>query len=110
MEEYYVTKNETSFYSDIYFAGFWKRTAAFILDIIILGVIEYFLGYLLFDILIQLGWITVLIGFFIQLLYFGILDSSIFKDQTIGKKIFKISVVSDNGKPISLWVSIASRP
>lgn len=46
-----------------------------------------------------------LIGGFVSVLYFGVMNYW-FQGQTLGKKIFKIRVVRLNGKPISFWGSI----
>ncbi|MEL6558623.1 MAG: RDD family protein [Bacteroidota bacterium] len=46
-----------------------------------------------------------LIGGFVSVLYFGVMNYW-FQGQTLGKKIFKIRVVKLNGKPMSFWGSI----
>lgn len=103
--------------SDVLYAGFWKRFAAFILDILIIVLlsIPYFL--LLIPILIPVVVITgndqqkiadvtnalTNIGsFFISWLYYALMESSK-KQGTFGKMALGIKVVDIEGKQISFW-------
>ncbi len=85
--------------------GFWLRLLTDILDAIILGVIGFIISIPFRNILYGVGengaWIGLLITFF----YTGILQSYIGKGQSIAKKIFKIEVLSINGKFLSLQKS-----
>jgi len=47
-----------------------------------------------------------LIGFVIALLYFGAMNSKLFKGQTLGKKILNLRVVDSSNYPITLGRSI----
>ena len=82
-------------------SGFWQRLLAFILDGIILGVVGFISGLLLFDFYAHLGGLGRLLGFCVALIYFALLNSSIGKGQTIGKRIMKIEVVDKSGDHIS---------
>ena len=86
--------------------GFWVRVGAFVLDVILLGVVGFVLGLIFFDQFVQMGEWGRLIGIVIVLGYFGFLNSHIGKGQTLGKKLSKknmrIHVVGDNGQYISL--------
>ena len=82
--------------------GFWRRIAAFIIDVIILSAIGFILGLLLEDVFVQLGEWGRLIGFIISISYFGIMNSSKFDGQTFGKKLFKIQVVDSSNSTIGL--------
>jgi len=83
-------------------SGFWRRTIAFIIDGLILGVFGSILGFFAFDALAGLGAWGRLLGFFIALVYFGILDSSLAKGQTLGKVVLGIRLVDRNGHPVSV--------
>jgi uncharacterized RDD family membrane protein YckC len=86
--------------------GFWKRILAFIIDGIILGFAGSVIGLLFYDQLASLGkWGSVL-GFFLALPYFCLLNSAIGNGQTIGKKIVKIEVIDRDGKHISVIRSL----
>lgn len=82
-------------------SGFWKRLLAFILDSLLLGLAGFVLGLFLFDFFAKLGGWGRLFGFCVTLLYFGLLNSSIGRGQTIGKRIMKIEVVDKDGNHIS---------
>jgi uncharacterized RDD family membrane protein YckC len=85
--------------------GFWRRIFALIIDGAILGILGAILGLLFFDFFVGLGGWGRLVGFLIALLYSGILDSSIGKGQTIGKRLTRIKVVDSSGSYISLFRS-----
>ena len=87
--------------------GFWRRFFAFLIDSTILGIVGIALGSILFDILAGLGGWGRLLGFSIALPYFVILNSSIGKGQTIGKKALKIEVIMRDGSYIAPARSIA---
>lgn len=83
-------------------SGFWRRILALILDGFILGLVGFVSGLFLFDFLAELGGRGRLLGFFVALVYFGLLNSTVGKGQTIGKRIMKIQVVNQVGNNISL--------
>jgi uncharacterized RDD family membrane protein YckC len=85
--------------------GFWRRLFAFIIDMIILGIIGICTGALFFDDLAELGGWGRLLGFVVALLYFGLLNSSIGNGQTIGKRLVKIKVVDGDKQTISILKS-----
>ena len=82
-------------------SGFWRRSLAFVLDGILIGLVGLALGLVLFDFLAQLGGWGRLVGFGVALAYFGLLNSSAGDGQTLGKRIMKIAVVDRNGNCIS---------
>ena len=90
----------------LWIAGFWRRIGAFIIDGFILGLIGYLLGLVLEDYFVQIGGWGRLVGFSISLTYFGVLNSTINKGQTIGKVLLKINVVDSNNQFISLSRSL----
>jgi uncharacterized RDD family membrane protein YckC len=91
-----------------------QRFCAFIIDVLILGIIGYVSGFLFEDIYMKLGNYGRIIGTLLTLLYFGICDSKITNGQTIGKKILKIKVVDKKSQCVtvprslirSLWIVI----
>ncbi len=83
-------------------SGFWLRLGAFIVDAFILAGAGYLLGCVAFDRLAQLGpWWGRILGFGIVLLYFGPLNNSAGKGQTIGKRLAGIRVQDRTGNTIS---------
>lgn len=89
-----------------YLASRSLRLGAFIIDILILGMIGQLLGLVFEFIFVHLGLWGRLVGFSIALLYFGIGNSSKANGQTIGKKLLGIQVVGTNNAPISLGRSL----
>ena len=87
-------------------SGFWRRVLAFTLDGIILGIVGFIIGIPFFDAFARLGGWGKLIGFFLALLYFGLLNSSVGNGQTIGKRLLKVEVVDKQGKYIAPGLSI----
>lgn len=83
-------------------ASFWRRIAAFLVDITILGTSGFCLGFMFQDFFVQIGNWGNLIGFSIALLYYSILNSSLGHGQTLGKKLFKIKVVDSNNNTITV--------
>lgn len=74
-------------------AGFWRRSFAFAIDIIVLGCIGYAAGLLLEDFFVHHRLGGRLIGMAIGLCYFGLLDSHIGNGQSLGKKLLKVRLV-----------------
>ena len=83
-------------------SGFWRRTGAFLLDGMLLGLVGLLIGYFFFDTLVELGPWGRLLGFLISITYFGTLNSSIGGGQTLGKKLQKIRVVNQAGETLSV--------
>jgi uncharacterized RDD family membrane protein YckC len=78
-----------------------RRFFAFVLDEIILGGGALLIGIPLFSVLSRVGVWGRLIGFCIALPYFAILESSIGRGQTLGKRALSLQVVDVYGKTIS---------
>lgn len=93
--------------TELWITGFWRRIGAFVIDIILLGIVGWLLGTVLEDIFVDMGGWGRLVGFVIALIYFGVLNSTIGKGQTLGKRILKIKVVDANNQAISLQKSFA---
>ena len=88
-------------------AGFWRRIGALIIDGLVLGFVGFVLGLALEKAFIQMGGWGRLIGFAIALLYFGVMNSSIAKGQTLGKKLLHVRVVNASNHTINLARSFA---
>lgn len=84
-----------------FFAGFWRRVFAHILDTIILALPLVLIGFFLFDYLAALGSFGILVGFIISATYFTLGYSHIFGGQTIGKAIVDIKVIDQQGQLLS---------
>src|SRR6266567_4130817 len=68
-------------------ASFWRLLGAFFLDSIILGIAAFVLAIPFFSTLSRLGPYGRLVGIFLALPYYGILNSRIGDGQTLGKRI-----------------------
>jgi uncharacterized RDD family membrane protein YckC len=87
-------------------SGFWTRLVAIVLDSLILGIVGFVSGLFFFNLYAQLGGWGHLIGFGVDSIYFGTLNSAIGKGQTIGKRIMKIEVTDKSGEHIALGRSL----
>lgn len=80
--------------------GFWRRLAAGMLDLLLLGTIGGAIGASAFDRLAALGSWGRFIGFAIALAYFVPLDSHLGGGQSVGKRLLRIRVADRAGLPI----------
>lgn len=87
-------------------AGLFKRLLAFIIDMLFLGLIGLLLSIPFSGIFYTLGENGSWIGFIISLLYFTIFQTSITKGQTLGYKLFGLSVVTVRGNYLNFTSSI----
>ena len=85
-----------------------RRIGAFIIDMLLLGVVGLSLVYLIPEIFDALGRWSFMTGYLIAGLYFSIFDSTILTGQTIGKKVLNLRVVNRDGATVGL-VSVAAR-
>ncbi|AJR05389.1 RDD family protein [Photobacterium gaetbulicola] len=86
--------------------GFWRRLGAFFIDLSLLGLVGFLLGTMFANTFVQLADWGRLIGFFILLTYFGVMNSERCHGQTVGKKLLKIKVVDASNSSISLAKSL----
>lgn len=86
--------------------GFWRRLAAFLVDVVIMGIVGFGSGYFLFDFYMSLGVAGLLVGLIIATAYFGLLNSRLGSGQTLGKRLLGIRVEDGNGNLISPGRSI----
>ena len=82
-------------------AGFWRRALAGIIDVFVLGIFGFGLGFVAEDTLAGLGRWGVLVGVIVSVVYFGVMNSRLASGQTIGKMLMGTRVVDANNNPIS---------
>ena len=87
-------------------ANFWKRIFAFGLDFVLIFLVGFLLSIPFEPFFIESGVYGVLIGISISLIYFSIGNSALTHGQTIGKKVMKIRVTDQDGKPINFSKSL----
>jgi uncharacterized RDD family membrane protein YckC len=87
--------------------GFWKRIFAFVIDVLMIGLVGLILGFFLSDFFERLGQWGPILGYVISLVYFGIFNSSKANGQTLGMRLMQIRVVDREGKTISIPLSFA---
>jgi uncharacterized RDD family membrane protein YckC len=87
-------------------AGFWRRVAAFLIDVLFIGLIGFGSGYFLFNFYMSLGLGGILLGLAVATLYFGLLNSSLAGGQTFGKRVLGTRVEDAAGNLISPGRSI----
>jgi uncharacterized RDD family membrane protein YckC len=83
-------------------AGFWRRIAAFIVDVLILWIFGAFIGWGLYYSLIGLGSWSLCIGFVVAMAYFATQDSHLGKGRTLGKRLLHVCVVDTTGRFLSV--------
>lgn len=74
-------------------AGFWRRTFAFWIDSLILGIVGWVTILIFFNALLEMGQWTRLIGFAVGSVYFALLEGCQGNTQSLGKHLMKIKVV-----------------
>lgn len=87
-------------------SGFWRRFLAWLIDVLILGVIGQIIGVVFSSFLFSIGPYGRPIGLLFTIPYFGIMNSKIGGGQTFGKRIMKIAVRNKDNEPIVLWRSV----
>lgn len=83
-------------------AGFWRRTGAFLIDALVIGLVGFLLGLLLGDQFEAMGVWGRAVGFFIALGYFGLMESRLFQGRTFGKAALDIKVVTSTGESLGV--------
>ncbi len=88
------------------YAKIWYRFGAYLIDVLVLGLTGSVLGLFLGDTFVLIGRQSVLVGFSIALVYFGLGNSQLFNGQTLGKRAVKLQVVDINMDTLSISKSI----
>jgi len=86
--------------------GFWRRVGGFLIDGLLLGLVGYGVGSLMFDTLAALEGPTRLIGLAVGLAYFGLLSSGMGGSRTLGMRVTGVKVVALDGRPLGLLASL----
>ncbi len=105
IEESVQSQTIESIFSFPPIAGFWQRLAAWIVDVLILGIFGQVIGWSLSGIWFQIGPYGRFVGLICILLYFGLMNSKAGNGQTIGKRLLKIAVRNADNTPISIGKS-----
>lgn len=83
-------------------AGFWRRSSAFLVDMIVLGLVGYGLGLFLHDQFAAMGAWGRALGLLISVAYFGSMESHLFQGRTLGKRALGIRVAGTSGVALSV--------
>lgn len=83
-------------------AGFWRRTGAFLLDCLVIGLVGLCLGLFLHKQFEAMGEWGRVVGFLVALAYFGVMESRICQTSTLGKRALGIKVITAGGAPLSV--------
>jgi len=86
--------------------GFWRRIGALIIDTLILGIFGFLLGRAFESTFVEWGGLSLLVGFFVSLAYFGLMNSKLCGGQTLGKRALDIRVVDKDNQSISFARSV----
>lgn len=81
--------------------GYSRRFFALLIDVIVLSVPLFCLGFAFYDFFVSLGDYGRLFGVALGLLYFGILNSAVGGGQTFGKRLLGLRVVRLDGEALS---------
>lgn len=87
------------------YPGCFKKAVAFIIDeiiIAVIGIVVFFPFSRFIYSLHQHAWLP---GFLVGGVYFAILESSVFRGRSFGKRVFSLRVTSIEGKEISPFIS-----
>jgi uncharacterized RDD family membrane protein YckC len=78
-------------------AGFWRRLGAFALDMLLLAVAVHIVTFPFFSQLCRIGAWAPILGFFLVMPYYVLLNSRAANGQTLGKMMMHIQVVNESG-------------
>jgi len=83
-------------------AGFWRRSAAFLIDTLLLGLAGMCLGLAVGDRFEAMGAWGRMVGFLVMVAYFGSMESRLFQGSSLGKRALDIRVVTTAGAPLGV--------
>ncbi|MDR2060283.1 MAG: RDD family protein [Acinetobacter sp.] len=89
-----------------YIAGFWRRSFAFLIDLLLVGGFCWSTIRLLSEFMYPFPVISIFIGYVFVILYFGLLNSHLHSGQTFGKQLLKIKVTDTHGKDLAVMPSL----
>lgn len=83
--------------------SFWRRWGAYVIDAsFLLAPVSLFTSMMFSRQLFSIGNYSIIFGFILFLLYFGIMNSKITKGQTLGKMALQVKVVDKDGNSLSV--------
>jgi len=88
-------------------AGFWRRFAAWFLDVLLLGIVGQIIGLAFSSFWFSIGPYGRFVGFVVIPAYFGLMNSKFGGGQTIGKRLLKIAVRNGTNQAIEIPRSFA---
>jgi len=89
-----------------YIAGFWRRSFAFLIDIVLVSIPCFLLGSVFYSFFSSSSGWAAAIGLAIALPYFAILGSSMGNGQTLGQRWTGIEIVDAQGNHLPLGKSL----
>ncbi|MFI8145483.1 RDD family protein [Acinetobacter sp. ABJ_C5_2] len=90
-----------------YTAGFWRRSFAFIIDVVLVSLFCGLIVSIFSSFLHQHSVISTLLGYLCVVLYFGLLNSHLNLGKTFAKQLLKIKVLDLEGNDLSVSLSIS---
>lgn len=87
-------------------AGFWRRIGAFLIDMLLLGLVGFGLGMVMHAQFEAIGAWGRAIGFLVAVGYFGTMESRLFDGRTFGKLALDIQVVTTAGAPLGVGTAL----
>jgi uncharacterized RDD family membrane protein YckC len=87
---------------DVVIAGLWRRIGACLIDVIILFLIGQAAGFVLYKQFSALGGWGVLVGLFITLVYFSVMQSRVGGGQSLGMRALGLKVVTHIGEMLGI--------
>ncbi|MBM3515927.1 MAG: RDD family protein [Alphaproteobacteria bacterium] len=88
-------------------AGFWRRIAALLVDLLVVGAYGMVIGFTFFDLFSAWTWEGNFLGIALAFPYFAIMNSRVGGGSTVGKRFLKLQVVGRDHLPVSLQRSSA---
>ena len=89
-----------------YIAGFWRRSFAFLIDLIVVGLCCLCISGIFKSQIIAHPIIFALLGYALVVAYYGLCNSSLNQGQTLGKSLLKVKVIHSSGDYLSVPQSL----
>lgn len=89
-----------------YIAGFWRRSIAYFIDVLLVGLACYIISSILGNLVYQHPLLSLFIGYALTVGYYGIFNSHINHGQSAGKMLMSIKVVNLQHQYLSVSQSL----